>query len=96
MRILNEQILREQIEQSIMTDIQDDRVGGAAVAVMQNGNTIYQKCFSNEKMGIRVMDSTMFRLASMTKPITTVAILILVDRGLLDLDMPVAKFVPEF
>lgn len=96
MRILNEQILQEQIERTILADIQEGKVGGAAVAVMQNGNTVYQKCFSNEKMGIRVTDSTMFRLASMTKPITTVAILILVDRGLLDLDMPVAKFVPEF
>lgn len=96
MRVLNEQILKEQIEKTIITDIQEGKVGGAAVAVMQNGRTIYQNCFDNEKMGIHVSNNTMFRLASMTKPITTVAVLILVDRGLLDLDMEVSRFIPEF
>lgn len=37
-----------------------------------------------------------FRIFSMTKPITTVAALILVDRGKIDLDTPVAEYLPEF
>jgi CubicO group peptidase (beta-lactamase class C family) len=37
-----------------------------------------------------------FRIYSMTKPITTVGALILVDRGLLSLDDPISKFIPEF
>lgn len=96
MRILNEQVLKKQIEKTITTDIQDGKIGGAAVAVMQDGKLIYQGDFSNEGLGINITNKTMFRLASMTKPITTVAVLILVDRGILDLDMPVSRFIPEF
>lgn len=96
MKILNEQILRTQIRKTIENDIREEKVGGVAVAVMQNGKTIYQDCFSNEKLGVNVTESTMFRLASMTKPITTVAVLMLVDRGMLSLDMPIFQILPEF
>jgi CubicO group peptidase (beta-lactamase class C family) len=40
--------------------------------------------------------STIFRIASMTKPITSAAVLILADEGKLRVDDPVAKFLPEF
>ncbi|MEK7767762.1 MAG: serine hydrolase domain-containing protein, partial [bacterium] len=39
---------------------------------------------------------TIFHIASLTKPITSVAALILVEEGRLDLDAPVAKYLPEF
>ena len=39
---------------------------------------------------------TRFRLASMTKPITTVAVLMLYEEGRLQLDDPVARYLPEF
>ena len=37
-----------------------------------------------------------FRIASMTKPITSVAIMMLYDQGKLGLDDPVSKYIPEF
>jgi CubicO group peptidase (beta-lactamase class C family) len=37
-----------------------------------------------------------FRIASMTKPVTSVAIMMLYEQGKLDLDDPVSKFIPEF
>jgi len=43
-----------------------------------------------------VSENTLFRMASMTKPITAAAILILADRGALDLNDPIADFLPEF
>jgi len=39
---------------------------------------------------------TIFRIYSMTKPVTAVAIMILVDRGLVSLSDPVSKFIPSF
>ena len=39
---------------------------------------------------------TLFRIYSMTKPITTVGILILLERGLISLDDPVSKYIPAF
>jgi CubicO group peptidase (beta-lactamase class C family) len=41
-------------------------------------------------------DNTLFRIASMTKPITAVAAMILVEQKRLDLDAPVARYLPEF
>lgn len=77
-------------------DIQSGRVGGIAALVMQNGKTVYQNCFSNEKLGIHVSEHTIFRLASMSKPVTTAAVLILADRGELRLDDPVYYYIPEY
>lgn len=96
MHVLNEKILKEQIEQTIRSDIESGKVGGVAVSVMQDGKTIYQACFDDLKNDVHVSEHTLFRMASMTKPITAVAVLMLVDRGLLDLDMPVSQIVPDF
>ena len=96
MRVLNEKRLKEQVSTSILTDIESGRVGGVAVAVSQNGQTVYQDCFGDERIGIHVSEKTLFRMASMTKPITATAIMLLVDRGELKLDMSIADFLPKF
>lgn len=96
MKRLNEKVLKEQIERTVCSDIESGRVGGVAAAVMQDGKTVYQGCFGDERIGIHVSENTLFRMASMTKPITAVAVLILIDRGELELDTPVYEVLPEF
>lgn len=96
MNRLDKEKLRKKISETIQADIQCGKVGGVAVAVTQDGNTVYEECFSDSKNGVFVTDKTLFRLASMTKPITAIAILILVTKGKLELDMPVSKFLPGF
>ncbi|MBO5070869.1 MAG: beta-lactamase family protein, partial [Roseburia sp.] len=96
MKKLNEKILKERIEENARADIQSGRVGGMSAVVTQNGETIYQGCFGDERIGIKVSEDTIFRLASMTKPVTAVAALILVEQGKLELDTPIYKFMPEF
>ena len=96
MYILNEKKLQKQIRTTVLADMESERVGGVAVAVTQDGKTVYQECFSNEKLGIYVSENTLFRMASMTKPITAAAILMLADRGMLELDAPIADFLPAF
>jgi CubicO group peptidase (beta-lactamase class C family) len=41
-------------------------------------------------------DRALFRMASMTKPVTAVAIIALYDKGLIDIDDPVLKYLPQF
>jgi len=93
---LNEKKLRERVRTTVLADIESGRVGGAAIAVTQDGKTVYQECFGDKRIGVQVSEDTLFRMASMTKPITATAILILADRGELELDAPVADFLPEF
>jgi len=43
-----------------------------------------------------MMPDSIFRIASMTKPVTSVAAMMLVEKGQLDLDDPITKYLPEF
>ena len=72
-------------------------VGIAAHVVRRDGTVVYDGA-----AGLRDPDAddpvrpdTLFRLASMTKPITATAVLMLVDEGRIALDDPVGRFVPE-
>ncbi len=98
MKRLNPELLKKNIEKTINADVESGRVGGAAVKVMQNGETLYRADFGYSDCDNRtpLSSDTIFRLASMTKPITAVAILIQVSRGLVDLFDPVYKFLPEY
>lgn len=83
------------MESTVLSAVASGKVGCAAIAVTQDGKTVYQGCFGDERIGIRVTENTLFRLASMTKPITA-AVLILIDRGEMELDTPVSRFIPGF
>lgn len=96
MKSLNPEILREKIENTINDDIANGRVGAAAVCVCQDGKELYRGFFADSSAGFEVKENTVFRLASMTKPITAVAVLILVDRGLIALDDRVSKYIKGF
>ena len=101
MKALNPQLLRENIESRVNADLAAARVGCAAVCVMQGGKEIYKKYFGLRSQAtsepLEVLgDRAMFRLASMSKPITTVATLIQVGKGLIDLDEPIDRFLPKF
>ncbi len=90
MEALNEKLLKSNIEKRAKEDIEKQNISGAAVAVMQAGKTLYKGCFG------AIKENTVFRLASMTKPITTAAAMLLMEKVLLNLDDPVCKYIPEF
>ncbi len=89
--------LQEKIDGIAEYDFSNHKVFGSAYWVYQDGKT-FERCYGTEELNSStpITASTVFRLASMTKPITAVATLILVERGLLSLDDPVDKFLPEF
>ncbi len=100
MKKLNASALAERLETRMAEDLADGRIGGAGLCVMQNGQEIYKRYFGKRNqtkdLPLDDGDHTLFRLASMTKPVTSVAVLIQVSRGLIDLDAPISKWLPEF
>ena len=96
MIILDEKKVSENIEQRISDDVNSGRVGGASVLVKQRGRVIYRACFGNAEEGKAIAEGSIFRLASMTKPITAVAVMKQVERGLISLDDTLDKFLPEY
>jgi CubicO group peptidase (beta-lactamase class C family) len=98
MKVLNKKILEANIEKIAEYDFDNQKVFGSAYAVIQNGELIYKKYFGYINLITKenITGDTLFRLASMTKPITAFATLILVDRGLISLSDKVSKYLPEF
>lgn len=98
MKLLDSRILENNIENIAEFDFSNNKVFGSAYFVYQEGNLTFEKCYGRLSLNSEqpVTNSTIFRLASMTKPITTVAALILAERGLLGLDDAVSEYLPEF
>ena len=91
MDILDRAKLKENIESRMKRNMDACIIGGASVWVWQNGEELYRNHF-----GPGVSEKTVYRLASMTKPITAVAALQQIEKGKLSLTDTVDKFYPEF
>jgi CubicO group peptidase (beta-lactamase class C family) len=74
------------------------KIPGACVMVQQHGSALYSKCFGTRDPanGTPLTKDSIFPIHSVTKTITSVAALMLVDRGRIALDDPVAKYIPSF
>lgn len=89
--------LVKNIDEVAQYDILNKKIFGSAYFVYHKGNGI-ERCYGTTSpySDTPVTNTTVFRLASMTKPITTVATMILVERGLISLEDTVDRFLPEF
>lgn len=76
--------------------MRQDRFPGAAVAVIVGGQVALSRGFGRDGEGRPVTPHTGFRLGSMSKAFTALAVMRAVDAGLLSLDMPVQANLPEF
>jgi CubicO group peptidase (beta-lactamase class C family) len=75
--------------------LKDNSIPGVGVAVTRNGKLVYARGFGHADVENRkpVEPNSLFRLASVSKPITAVGVLHLLDQGKLKLDDPVLKYV---
>jgi CubicO group peptidase (beta-lactamase class C family) len=75
----------------------DGVVPGAVVAIAKGGKLAYLQAigFQDRAKTIPMKTNSIFWIASMSKPVTSVAAMILVDDGKLDLDAPVSRYLPE-
>lgn len=90
--------LQNPIRQQIQQRMQRLGVTGAAVALVENGQVTLAEGFGQtaRRGGEPVTRQTLFQVGSVTKSLTALAVLQLRDRGLLELDAPVQRYLPYF
>jgi CubicO group peptidase (beta-lactamase class C family) len=71
---------------------------GATFLVSKNGNIIYNKAFglANLELNFSMQKETVFEIGSMTKQFTAISILILMERGVLNLDDEITKYILDY
>ena len=86
--------LRAALPEQIKTYLQDAFVPGISIAVIEKGRITWQGAFGvkNAETGEPVTETTVFEAASMSKPVFSYGVLKLVDKGMLDLDKPLADY----
>ncbi len=74
------------------------RFPGTQLVVYRRGKVVHSAVqgFADLERGIAMKDDTIFRIYSMTKPITSTAFMMLVEEGRVALDEPVHKYIPEW
>jgi CubicO group peptidase (beta-lactamase class C family) len=78
--------------------VDDGKIPGGVTIMARHGKVVHLKAvgMSDKKAKSPMQTDAIFRIASMTKPITSVAIMMLYEQGKLGLDDPVAKYIPAF
>jgi CubicO group peptidase (beta-lactamase class C family) len=88
----------ERIAIAVQHDIDDKRIAGAVTLVARHGKVAWFRAqgMSDREAAKTMPTDAMFRICSMTKPITSVAVMMLYEEGKFLLDDPVSKYLPEF
>jgi len=78
--------------------VENKTVPGLTAIVARNGKLVYSKSFgfSNEEDQKPLEEGAIYRMYSMTKPVTAVAVMTLFEEGLILLDDPISNYLPEF
>ncbi len=78
--------------------VAEGKIPGAVAIIARNGRVIYHKSFGYADIASKkpMTNDAIFRIASMSKAITTVGVMILYERGAFMLNDPVANYLPEF
>ncbi len=87
-----------QVDRFIQSYIDRGQLNGATALVARNGKIVYHKAFGYSDLQQRtpMRKDQIFRIASMTKPVVSVAAMMLFEEGKFSLDDPVSKFIPTF
>ena len=87
----------ERMREAIRADIADDQIAGAVALLASAGETTFFESFGfrDTEAGLAMTNDAIFALASMTKPITSFAVMMLHEAGHFDLDDPVSTVLPE-
>jgi CubicO group peptidase (beta-lactamase class C family) len=88
----------EQVSYWMERQVASNRLAGLSAMIHRRGENAYFNCVGqmDAEAGKPVTEDTIFRIYSMTKPITAAAAMICYEEGHFQLDDPIAKFLPEF
>jgi CubicO group peptidase (beta-lactamase class C family) len=88
----------ERITAVIKADVERGALPGAVLAIARSGRIGYAEAigYRDREAGAPLQLDSIFRIASMTKPMTSVAAMMLGEEGRLDIGAPVAEYIPEF
>ena len=80
------------------TYVDDGRLPGWAIVVNRGGKTAYLDTYGHrdKESGAPIELDTIYRFFSMSKPVTSVAAMMLYEKGIIDINDPVSKYVPCF
>jgi len=88
----------QRVGELVERNIKAGEVTGAVTLVARNGRIVFLQAQGESSLETKtpMQKDTIFRIASMTKPVTGVAILMLVEEGKIRLTDPISKFIPAF
>ncbi len=82
----------------LKNDVEKGAIPGAVVLIARKGKVAYYEAigFQDRENKIPMAGNSIFRIASMTKPFTSLAIMMLAEEGKIQLPYPVSRYLPEF
>ena len=98
-RLAPESRYERHLEPRIKQVMKQQGIPGLAIGVVENGKSVYIKGFGVKSLRETydvVTPQSLFHMASVTKPFVAVAVMQLVEAGLVDLDAPVIRYLPYF
>ena len=84
------------IQRYLNRHINDGKLPGAVTLIMRKGKIAHFQAIGKMDESKPMREDTIFRIASMTKPITSVAIMMLSEQGKLSIEEPVSNYISEF
>ena len=88
----------QEIDAVMEAGLEDEKLIGCNAMILKDDKVCYYEGWGmqSREAGVPVSRDTIWRIYSMSKPITSVAVMQLVESGKLELDDPVEKYIPEF
>ena len=88
----------EEATRGLQSHVDAGDIAGVVAAVARNGRLVYHEALGelDRERGLAMRDDALFRLYSMTRPITSLAAMILWEEDRFELDDPVSRYLPEF
>jgi CubicO group peptidase (beta-lactamase class C family) len=90
--------LAAEVDRVIDQALSSGRIVGAVALIARDGKAIYRRAagLADREAGRTMQSDTLFRLASLTKPIVSTAAMVLIERGQVALDDPITRWLPNF
>lgn len=88
----------QRLDDVLKAYVADGKIAGAVMMIHQHGREVFSEAYGwrDKEANAPMMEDTIFRIASQTKALTSVGVMMLMEEGKLVLDDPLGKFLPEW